>query len=126
MLGTTVYELAILYRSALEEALDKAADKVKALVTDRGGKIVTEDIWGKRQLAYPIKKEAHALYVFYDVEIDGRQLTSIESALNINEDVLRYQFHKPDFKAREATAVRAAAKEAAAAEAAETEEAEVS
>lgn len=134
MPDTIVYELAVLYRADLEEALDKAADKVKALVTSRGGKIVTEDVWGKRQLAYRIKKETHAVYAFYDIEIDGGALSGIETALNINEEVLRYQFHKPDFKAREVTAARAAAKQAAAAEAetetagepAETETAEVS
>ena len=131
MPDTTVYELAVLYRADLEEALDKAAAKVKALVTERGGKIVTEDVWGKRQLAYQIKKETHAIYVFYDVEIAGDALSGIEAALNINEEVLRYQFHKPDFKAREVTAARAAAKEKEAAETAaedkpaETETAEV-
>ena len=121
---TTVYELAILYRADPEGASDEAAAKVKALVADRGGKIIAEDAWGKRQLAYRIKRETHAVYVFYDIEIGAAALPGIEAALNINEEVLRYQFHRPDPKAREATAARAAARASAAAGAEEGKEPE--
>ena len=99
---TAIYELAVLYHSDFEADLDKVGDKVKQLVTDHGGKILEEHVWGKRQLAYPIKKQTHALYVFYDLEIAGTDLIKIETSLNITEEVLRYQFHKPDLKAKAA------------------------
>ena len=98
MSHTAIYELAVLYRSDSEDALDKLSAKIKKLITDADGQILKEDVWGKRQLAYPIKKQTHALYIFYDLEIEGKQLDKIESILNITEEVLRYQFHKPDLK----------------------------
>ena len=94
-----IYELAVLYRSDSENVLDKIGAKIKQLIIDVGGLILKEDAWGKRQLAYPIKKQTHALYVFYDLEIEGKQLSKIESILGITEEVLRYQFHKPDLRA---------------------------
>ena len=119
---TTVYELAVLYRPSLEGSLEPAAAEVKKLITAADGKGLAEDDWGKRQLAYKIGQETHAIYVFYDIEIDGLSLTKIEAALNISENVLRYQFHKPDFKAREATVARQAERAAVAAEEADAAE----
>ena len=104
---TAIYELAVLYRSDLEPDLEKAGVKTKKLVTDTGGRILKEEVWGKRQLAYPIQKQTHALYVFYDLELEGAQLVKIESALNIDEGILRYQFHKPDLKALAAALAQA-------------------
>ena len=63
------YEIAILYDPDLEVDLSKAEDRVKKIFTDNGGEIKTIDNWGKRKLAYPIKKNEHAIYVFYIVNL---------------------------------------------------------
>lgn len=94
-----IYELAVLYRDDPKEDLDKAIAEVKQLIKDQSGKIIKEDVWGKRQLAYLVKKQSHAFYVFYDLEIPSESLAKIETTLNISEGVLRYQFYKPDLKA---------------------------
>ena len=112
MSHTTIYELAVLYRSDLEPELDKAGAKTKKLITAAGGRILKEEIWGKRQLAYAIEKQTHALYVFYDLEIEGTQLVKIEAALNIDEGILRFQFHQPDLKALAAALAQAPAEQA--------------
>ncbi len=119
-----IYELAVLYRPDFEADLEKVAAKVKKLVTDNEGKILKEEIWGKRQLAYSIKAQTHAIYVFYDIEISGSNLAKIETSLNITEEVLRYQFHKPDWKAKEAYLARQAMEETKKAKAAEIKAAE--
>ena len=51
---TNKYELAVLYHPDLEIDLEKAAEKVANIVKNNGGKIVSEDNWGKRKLAYKI------------------------------------------------------------------------
>ena len=112
MSRTTIYELAVLYRSDLEPELDKTGAKTKKLITDTGGIILKEEVWGKRQLAYIIQKQTHALYIFYDLELEGSQLAKIEAALNIDEGILRYQFHKPDLKALAAALAQASAEQA--------------
>ncbi len=93
------YEIAVLYHPDLEVDLSKAEEKVTKLFTDNGGKVVATDNWGKRKLAYAIKKQEHAVYVFYTVEMPGEGVKKVESVLNITDEVIRYLITKPDLKA---------------------------
>ncbi len=93
------YEIAILYHPDLEVDLSKAEEKVTKLFTDNGGKVVSTDNWGKRKLAYTIKKQEHAVYVFYTVEMPGEGINKVESTLNITDEVIRYLITRPDLKA---------------------------
>jgi small subunit ribosomal protein S6 len=93
------YDVAILYHPDLEVDLTKAEEKVTKIITSNGGKITATDNWGKRKLAYPIKRNEHALYVFYTAEIPGLSVKKIENTLNITDEVIRYLIAKPDFKA---------------------------
>ncbi len=93
------YEIAVLYHPDLEVDLSKAEEKVTKIITDNGGKVTATDNWGKRKLAYPIKKQEHAVYVFYTVAIPGENLGKVESILNITDEVVRYLITKPDLKA---------------------------
>ena len=93
------YELAVLYHPDLEIDLAKATGKVEKIINDAEGKIVNTDNWGKRKLAYQIKKQEHAIYVFYTLELPAEQVQKIESLLNIADEVVRYLIVKPDLKA---------------------------
>ena len=93
------YEIAVLYHPDLEIDLDKATAKLAKIIKDAGGKIVNTDNWGKRKLAYPIKKQEHAIYAFYTVDLAADQIQKIESLLNITDEVIRYLIVKPDLKA---------------------------
>ncbi len=93
------YELAVLYHPSLEVDLSKAEDRVLKIVADNGGKVIATDNWGKRKLAYPIKKNEHAIYVFYTVEMPGSNVAKTESVLNITDEVIRFLITKPDLKA---------------------------
>lgn len=119
------YEIAVLYHPDLEIDLEKAADKVKKIFTDNGGKVVNEDNWGKRKLAYPIKKNEHAVYVFYTVELPAESIRKVESTLNITDEVIRFLITRPDLKAiakAEALKAEKAKKAAERGETAETSE----
>lgn len=93
------YEIAVLYHPDLEVDLTKAEEKVTKIFAGNGGKIVGTDNWGKRKLAYPIKNQEHAVYVFYTVEMPGEGVKKVESTLNITDEVVRYLITKPDLKA---------------------------
>ena len=93
------YEIAVLYHPDLEIDLDKAETKVKKLFTDNGGKLVNSDNWGKRKLAYTIKKQEHGVYVFYTVQLPAESVRKVESTLNITDEVIRFLIVKPDLKA---------------------------
>ena len=93
------YEIAVLYHPDLEVDLSKAEERVSKIVTDNGGKVVSNDNWGKRKLAYAIKGNEHAIYVFYTVELPGASVQKVESTLNITDEVIRFLITRPDLKA---------------------------
>lgn len=93
------YEIAVLYHPDLEVDLSKAEDRVTKIITDNGGKITATDNWGKRKLAYTIKGNEHAIYVFYGVDLPGTNVAKVESTLNITDEVIRFLITKPDVKA---------------------------
>ena len=93
------YEVAVLYHPDLEVDLSKAEDRVKKIITDNGGKVVNADNWGKRKLAYPIKGNEHAIYVFYVTELPGTAIQKVEATLNITSEVIRFLVTKVDHKA---------------------------
>src|ERR1700744_6062215 len=93
------YEIAVLYHPDLEVDLSKAEDRVKKIFADNGGKVTATDNWGKRKLAYKIKGNEHAIYVFYAVEMPGEGVQKVESTLNITDEVVRFLITKPDLKA---------------------------
>ncbi len=93
------YEIAILYDPDLEVDLEKATKRVEKILADNGAKVTNVDNWGKRKLAYPIKKHDMAIYVFYTVEMPGANVQKLESILNITDEVVRFLITKPDLKA---------------------------
>jgi small subunit ribosomal protein S6 len=93
------YEIAVLYHPDLEVDLTKAEERVTKIFADNGGTVTATDNWGKRKLAYSIKGNEHAVYVFYTVEMPGEGVARIESTLNITDEVIRFLITKPDLKA---------------------------
>lgn len=120
----TQYEVAVLYDPGLEVDLSKAEDRVKKIITDNGGKITADDNWGKRKLAYKIKGNEHAIYVFYTVELPPETVQKVESTLNITDEVVRFLITKPDLKAIAKAEAQKAEKAAKAAERGGSEEEE--
>lgn len=110
------YELAVLYHPDLEIDLEKATSKVEKLIADAKGKITKEDNWGKRKLAYKIKGQEHAVYVFYTLDLPADGIKKLNDGLNITSEVIRFLITRPDLKAiAKAEALRAEKAEKAAA-----------
>lgn len=89
------YEVTVLYHPDLEIDIDKALAKIEKIIKDNKGKVTKIDNWGKRKLAYTIKKEDHAIYVYYEIEMPGEYVSKFEGTLNITDEVLRYLIVKP-------------------------------
>jgi small subunit ribosomal protein S6 len=92
------YEVAVLYDQGLEIDLEKATSRVEKIFTTNGGKVTNVDNWGKRKLAYPIKKNEHAIYVFYTVDFPPEAVRKVETTLNITDEVVRFLITRPDLK----------------------------
>lgn len=96
---TNQYEVAVLYHPDLEVDLEKATSRVEKIFTDNGGEVTNTDNWGKRKLAYNIKKSESAIYVIYTVNFPPQNVRKVESTLNITDEVIRFLITKPDLKA---------------------------
>ncbi|HVS78749.1 MAG TPA: 30S ribosomal protein S6 [Candidatus Saccharimonadales bacterium] len=94
-----IYEIAVLYHPDLEIDLEKAESRVTKIITDNGGKVTKTDNWGKRKLAYPIKKQEFAVYVFYTVEMPAENVAKVEQTFNITDEIVRFLITRPDLKA---------------------------
>jgi len=77
------YELTFLLK---EEAELK---NIKELV-ELFGKIIKEERWGEKTLVYPIKKNSHAYFYNFFIEIEKTKITELRKKLNFNEKLLRY------------------------------------
>jgi small subunit ribosomal protein S6 len=62
---------------------------IRELILALKGKIVKEDLWGMRRLAYPIKKSESGYYGIFDVELDGGKVKELSTKLKLNDQVLR-------------------------------------
>lgn len=116
------YEIAVLYHPDLEIDLEKASGKVEKIIADAGGKITKTDNWGKRKLAYPIKKQEFAVYVFYTVEMPADAASKVDQAFNITDEIIRFMITRPDLKAMAKAEALKAEKAKKAAQRAETED----
>ena len=96
------YELTVLIHPDLEADLETPLGKVRDIITGAGGKIVSEDNWGKKKLAYRINKEDFAVYVYLDVQLPADAPLKISNTLNITDEVLRYLLVTVDEKGRRA------------------------
>lgn len=78
------YELTVLVRN------EKDIDAAKEIIKEQSGKLGKENAWGKRDLAFPIKKESSAFYFTYDVELEPSSVSEIKKKMNYEEKILRY------------------------------------
>lgn len=85
------YELICVIQPDLDEtALNEVIDKVKDWITEAGGKIEKVDIWGKRKLAYLIRKQREGHYVLLDIGLPATATVELERNIRFLEPIMRH------------------------------------
>jgi len=85
------YELVFIAQPGLEEEPLKAlVEKVGKTISDLKGQVVQVDSWGKRRLAYPIRKHREGFYYLMRIELLASAVRSLEKSLKLTEDVIRF------------------------------------
>lgn len=86
-----LYETMYILRPDLnEEAVDQAIEKYQTLLRDGGAQVLETQHRGKRRLAYEINKHREGIYIQMNYEGDGSQIASLERAMRLSEEVIRY------------------------------------
>lgn len=86
------YETVFILTPVLsDDQAKEAAKKFKKNITDLGGKIVNEEHWGLRKLAYPIQKKTTGFYHLVEFSGEGEEIVNnLEVAYKRDERVLRF------------------------------------
>lgn len=84
------YELVALLHPDLEIDVEAPTAKLEKLISDLKGKVIKRDNWGKKRLAYRIKKQDFAIYVYFEFELEPDSVRELDRQLLITEEVLRH------------------------------------
>lgn len=85
------YELGFILHPDVEQAdVTEAVERVSQYVTTIGGEVASVDVWGRRALAYPIRKQQEGTYVFLQAQISPQAVGELERNLKLDEEILRY------------------------------------
>jgi small subunit ribosomal protein S6 len=85
------YEETVIIDGSLEnEQIDTEVKKIEEIIQTHGGKIHDIHRWGRKKLAYPIRKKEQGYYIVITFEADGSSIVEFERELELNETVLRY------------------------------------
>ena len=87
------YEMVFILNANLtEDDSTKLLGKVNDQITKLGGTVNETNPWGKRKLAYPIKRQSEGNYVLEKVQMKQTALKELDASLKLTENVLRYLF----------------------------------
>lgn len=81
------YALTLVLKPDLDDGVRK---ELLESVVKKFEKKVKEDLWGARDLAYPIKRQTKGWYAHYLFNAEPKDAVSIDKALKMEEDILRY------------------------------------
>lgn len=73
-----------------EEGFAAALDRVTQLIQEKGGEVRSVDRWGKRRLAYPIKRFNEGFYAVMQFGLDPEAVRALEGSLELAEEIIRY------------------------------------
>ena len=87
----TNYEITFIVRPDMEETeINKTAEELKKVLTDKKAKIVSEKAMGQKELAYEIKKFKSGYYFLFVVEATKEAIDEFDHVVRINENLLRH------------------------------------
>jgi small subunit ribosomal protein S6 len=85
------YELVFIVHPDLDDtALKDVVEKVSGWITEAGGLVSKVDLWGKRKLAYAIRKQKEGQYVLLQTQMDPAFGATLERNLRFLEPVMRF------------------------------------
>ena len=90
------YEIVFLVHPDQSEQVPAMVDRYKTVINDAAGSIHRLEDWGRRQLAYPIKKIHKAHYVLMNIECSLDTLREIENIFRFNDAIIRSIVLKKD------------------------------
>src|SRR5262245_1075426 len=85
------YETTYILRPDItNDAIGQVNNKIRAIIESGGGRLLKVDNWGKRKLAYEVKKQLKGIYLFFDFLGSPGLVEEVERNLRLTDSVIRY------------------------------------
>ncbi len=92
------YELVCIVHPDLDEtAFNGIVEKVKGWVVETSGSVDKVEIWGRKRLAYIIKKQREGQYVLFNLSLEPAATAILEKNLRFLEPIIRYMLVAVDY-----------------------------
>ena len=106
------YELVMLVSPDVgDEGFPGTVERVSKFIRERGGEVKDVDEWGRRRLAYPIRRFSEGFYAVTRFSLEPNEVRALEGNLDLAEDVLRHLVVRQDEVRAPAQEVRETAQE---------------
>ena len=91
------YEVMVILDPSLEErTVGPSLDKYLNVIRKDGGSVESVDIWGRRRMAYEIKKNQEGIYAVITLNAEPDSVKELDRQLTLNESILRTKVIRPD------------------------------
>ena len=103
------YEVVFVAAPTLaSEELDEFINHIQTVIESKNGKVVKVDNWGKKSLAYRIKKFREGYYVVLNIEGDGAAIAELERRFRVTDYILRFISVRTDEDLKRSEKIKAA------------------
>jgi small subunit ribosomal protein S6 len=84
------YEVVVILDPATDErTVAPSLEKFLNVVRNDGGTVESVDVWGRRRLAYEVKKNAEGIYAIVNLTAEPATVKELDRQLTLNESILR-------------------------------------
>ena len=91
------YELVMVISPDLsEDEVSSSVERVQRFVSERGGEVLKVDRWGRRRLAYPIRRFTEGHYVIAQLRLGASAVRELDRNLQVAESFLRHLVVRTD------------------------------
>ena len=91
------YEIALIIRPEVEEEAQQAIiEQLSGLLTAEGGQVTQVEKWGRRQLAYPIKRVSDGYYYFIQGQFSSSVLPEVNRSIKLSDNIVRHMVIRTD------------------------------
>ena len=95
------YEIIFIVQVLEDDAINAVVDKFSKLITANGGTIDNEERWGKKHLAYDIKKQSEGYYVLFNVTSEPACVKECDRVMKITDEILKHMIVRVDVRDEE-------------------------
>ena len=83
------YEMLVILEAAADADQAGETAQIEELIKRLGGTLSKTDVWGKKALAYPIRKKSEGYYVLFNFELEPAQTFELKRVLGLRANVYR-------------------------------------